>query len=268
MIQYEIKNPLNAEINEIFINRNTNILSYKDNLGIVFTLLREGDVTPGGEIPTLQQVSDTGGFDNFSTIRQGSFDRFGLNGIETVCSEDKRIQFANGIEYYYPTSDGKIVHANSMNADTPDATYDETQGFQIGSFFNDLKNGKSYICTDATEAAAEWLSMGDDYTSIFTGVSNAISNPLLISSFYTINNGIVDMSILADVDVDFSLVNEGSFTFSLPINKLGNVYGNVTVAAPNQCNGIVLSNRIYLYSDDTTFMGKTTIAANFKYQAY
>ena len=87
------------------------------------------------ESATLQQVSDAGGLDNGSTIRQGSFDRFGLNGIEIVCSEDKRIQFVNGIEYYNPyTADKTIIYANSMNGDTPDSSYDETQGFQVGAF--------------------------------------------------------------------------------------------------------------------------------------
>jgi len=35
MIQYDIKNPLEAARREVFFDRNTNKLSYKDDLGII-----------------------------------------------------------------------------------------------------------------------------------------------------------------------------------------------------------------------------------------
>jgi hypothetical protein len=48
MITYEIKIPITADIREIFFNRNTNKLSYKNNLGIIKTLEDDSIVGPQG----------------------------------------------------------------------------------------------------------------------------------------------------------------------------------------------------------------------------
>lgn len=53
MITYEIKIPTTASINEIFYNRNTNKLSYKNSLGIITIIESNGT-------PTLQQVLTAG----------------------------------------------------------------------------------------------------------------------------------------------------------------------------------------------------------------
>ena len=53
MITYEIKIPTTASINEIFFNRNTNKLSYKNSLGIITIIESNGT-------PTLQQVLTAG----------------------------------------------------------------------------------------------------------------------------------------------------------------------------------------------------------------
>lgn len=55
MITYEIKIPITADIREIFFNRNTNKLSYKNDLGIIFPL--DPVVT---STPTLQEVLTAG----------------------------------------------------------------------------------------------------------------------------------------------------------------------------------------------------------------
>jgi hypothetical protein len=55
MITYEIKIPITADIREIFFNRNTNKLSYKNDLGIIFPLDPVATSTP-----TLQQVLTAG----------------------------------------------------------------------------------------------------------------------------------------------------------------------------------------------------------------
>jgi hypothetical protein len=55
MITYEIKIPITADIREIFFNRNTNKLSYKNDLGIIFPLDPVATSTP-----TLQEVLTAG----------------------------------------------------------------------------------------------------------------------------------------------------------------------------------------------------------------
>jgi hypothetical protein len=125
------------------------------------------------ESATLQQVSDAGGLDNGSTIREGSVERFGLTGLELVCSNEKMIQWVDGIEYYY-TVGNPIVHCNSMNIDgVPGVTDDETQGFGVGSRFTVLNTGKTYICTDATTDNAVWSEISNGvpykvYTALLT----------------------------------------------------------------------------------------------------
>ena len=198
MIQYETKNPWDAARQEIFINKNTGILSYKTDLGIVYTLLRDGDISPS-ESQTLQQVSDAGGLDNGSTIREGSVERFGLTGLELVCSNEKMIQWVDGREYYY-TVGNPIVHCNSMNIDgVPGVTDDETQGFGVGSRFTVLNTGKTYICTDATTDNAVWSEISNGvpykvYTALLTqsggdNIEGITGTPLTIGRTYRITTG-------------------------------------------------------------------------------
>jgi hypothetical protein len=219
------------------------------------------------ESATLQQVSDAGGLDNGSTIREGSVERFGLTGLELVCSNEKMIQWVDGREVYY-SSGNPIVHVNSINDDIPNEFYDETLGIVIGSRYTVLNTGKTYICTDATTDNAVWLPMGGEYGTILDGVAGAITNVSLDTDFYSINNGVVDVTIYGTVDVDFSVVEEGGFNFTLPINTISDVLGVITFRTPNQINGIVIQHA-RIYSNDTSFVvSAVPFVAKFTYQAY
>lgn len=232
---------------------------------------------------TLQAVTDEGDttsnnitllggaayyLDNGSIIRQGSFDRFGLNGIEIVCSEDKRIQFVNGVEYYYPSSGGDIVHANSMNGDTPDSSYDETQGFKVGSFFNSLALGITYVCTDQTEGSATWLPLGGTYTPTLAVIGGAVLDVSPDTAFYTITNGVVEVTIYGSVELDFSVGAEGTFSFTLPVPEISSVYGTISLDTPELCNGIVRGDAKILSKDYTFVSASVGFVAKFTYQAY
>lgn len=219
--------------------------------------------------PTLQQVSDTGGLDNDSTIRQGTVRHFdnSAGGISLVCSNEKELQWEDGRQYYYPVG-SPIVHCNSLNNDIPGNTFDETIGFAVGSRYTVLNTGKTYICTDATKEAAKWFPMGGEYIPTLDGENGAILGVSLGSAYYSINNGIVDVIIYGSVELDFSTNEEGRFSFTLPIPEISSVYGIISVEIPNQCNGIVRGGA-RLFSNDTTFVaGSTGFVAKFTYQAY
>ena len=224
-------------------------------------------VQPGA--PTLQQVSDAGGLDNGSNIQQGYVERFGLTGISRVCSQGYEIQFVNGVEYYLTGTGGQIWQAISSNGSIPDNTHDETQGFQVSSIYNDLKSRISYICTDATTDNAVWLPMGREYTPTLDNATAAVSNAILQKAYYSINNGIVDVTIYVHIDVDFSTVDGGTFDFSLPIDSVGDIIGSGSIRSANQCNVFVNSNTISVFSKDLTFIETgVKLAVNFKYQAW
>jgi hypothetical protein len=228
----------------------------------------------GSGSQTLQQVSDAGGLNNGSTIRQGSVERFGLNGLELVCTNGKIIQWVDGREYYYETGN-PIVHCNSIRGGTggeiPEPTHDETQGFQIGSRFTSLGSGKTYICLDATTENAVWLPMGGEYFPTLDGANGSCTNTTLDKAFYSINNGIVEVSVQGTVDLDFSTFSEGSFNLTFPIEpiNLDNVFGNISARATNQFNGLVKSGSLNFYSFDTSFIQNgIKFVAKFSYQAY
>ena len=221
------------------------------------------------ESATLQQVSDAGGLDNGSNIQQGNVERFGLTGISRVCSQGYEIQFVNGVEYYLTETGGEIWQAISSNGTMPDNTHDETQGFKVSSIYNDLKSNISYICTDATEENAVWLPMAGEYTPTLDNETFAVSNLVLQKAYYSINNGIVDVTIYVTVDVDFFAADSGAFSFSLPVDSVGEILGSGSIRSSEQCNVFVESNAVYVSSKDLTFIQSgVRLIANFKYQAY
>ena len=164
------------------------------------------------ESATLQQVSDAGGLDNGSTIREGSVERFGLTGLELVCSNEKMIQWVDGREYYY-SNGSPIVHCNSLNGDTPGISYDETQGFTFGSRYTVLNDGKTYICTDATTDNAVW-------SEISNGVPYKVYTALLTQSGGD----------------DFQYLNSGELTIGVTYkitDQAGGTWDFTNVGAPN-----------------------------------
>lgn len=218
-------------------------------------------------VPKLQQISDAGGFNNGSTIRQGSINRFGLNGIETVCSNEKRIQFVDGREFYYGANIS-VVHCNSLNDDVPDATYDDTQGFAEGSFYNSLGLGKIYICTNATTGAAEWLPLGGQYSPTLDQEGGAIKKVELEDAYYSINNGMVDGIIYGTIDIDFASDGKGTFKFTLPVVNLSRVRGTISIDNPIPINGVIIDDVIIGCRDAGFVQTKVPFVATFKYQVY
>jgi hypothetical protein len=217
--------------------------------------------------PTLQQVSDTGGLDNGSTIREASVERFGLTGISRVCSQGYEIQFVNGVEYYW-APESYVFQAVSSEGHPPTPSHDNTQGFEVNSVYNDLKGRLSYICTDSATDSAVWLPMAGEYAPGLDNASGAVSSPVLTRAYYSINNGYVDVTIFGMIDVDFSTTNEGIFDFSLPLVNISPVLGTITFQTSNQCNGIVNDN-ISVFSNDITFViGDVPFVAKFTYRAY
>jgi hypothetical protein len=219
------------------------------------------------ESATLQQVSDAGGLDNGSTIRKGSNDNYGFGGgISQVCSLEKEMQWENGVQYYYEVGQ-PIVHANSITF-SPDNSYDETKGFAVGSRYTVLNDGKTYICTDATTDNAVWLPMGGEYFPTLDGASGAVLSVSLDKAYYSINNGMADVTIHGSIGVDFSILVDGNFDFTLPIPSMSSIYGGIFVRATKQFNGYIKDNA-KLYSEDTAFIdGALQFVAKFTYQAY
>jgi hypothetical protein len=218
-------------------------------------------------VPKLQQVSDAGGFNNLSTIREGSVQRFGLTGIEQVCSNEKRIQFVDGREFYYGANIS-VVQCNSLNDDVPDNTYDETQGFVEGSFYNSLGLGKTYICTNATANGAEWLPLGGQYLPTLDHEGGAIKKVELEDAYYSINNGMVDGIIYGIIDIDFSTDAKGTFKFTLPIENLSKVRGSIAIDNPIPINGVIIDDVIIGCRDVSFSETKVPFVATFKYQVY
>lgn len=217
---------------------------------------------------TLQQVSDNGGLGNGSTIRKGYLDNGYGGGISLVCVNEKEIQWEDGVQYYYPTG-SLIVHANSINNDIPNEFYDETRSFTVGSRYTVLNTGKTYICTDATTEAAVWLPMGGEYTPVLSNPDDSITGfGAITTGFYSINNGIVDVTIKGNINVDFDAFGVGSFDFTLPTTSISAVMGNITFRTPNQVNGTILYNASIGSNDKTFIANDVAFVASFKYQMF
>ena len=104
------------------------------------------------------------------------------------------------------------------------------------------------------------------YTPTLSNALDAASNPILINAFYSQVNNIITCSIYGDIDVDFSVINDGSFEFTLPINTLLiNGIGVVNLKTEKTCNGSISGYTIRLRSDDTTLIGSIKFFAIFQY---
>ena len=184
--------PTTAGTNEIFFDRNTGKISYKNNLGIVVAVGE--DIIPPSKIPNLQEVTNEGNITsndinldksaivlaNGSRLLEGIIDNGASGGIARECSALYQDQWENGIQYFINQS-ARIVQATSINNTVPDSNLDTTRGYDVNSIFYDLNNNQKYICIDNTEAAAVWGVYFDPVVSDGTTITGdgTNGNPLV-----------------------------------------------------------------------------------------
>ncbi len=193
--------PTTAGTNEIFFDRNTGKISYKNNLGIVVVVGE--DIIPPSKIPNLQEVTEEGNITandinldksaivlaNGSRLLEGIIDNGASGGIARECAALYQDQWENGIQYFINQS-GRIVQATSINNTVPDSNLDTTRGYDVNSIFYDLNNNQKYICIDNTEAAAVWDVYFDPVVSDGTTITGdgTLGNPLVaVSSGSAVN---------------------------------------------------------------------------------
>lgn len=184
--------PITAGTNEIFFDRNTGKISYKNENGIVVVVGE--DIIPPSKVPTLQEVTKEGNITsndinldksaivlaNGSRLLEGIIDNGASGGIARECAVSYQDQWENGIQYFINQA-ARIVQATSINNTVPDANLDITKGYDVNSIFYDLNNNQKYICTDNTATAAVWDLFFDAVSTdgvTITG-DGTLGNPLV-----------------------------------------------------------------------------------------
>jgi hypothetical protein len=109
--------------------------------------------TTGGE-NILVNNADAIELENTSLLKKGTYDFGGDGGISRICSNQYEDMWQNGFRHVFDQS-GFIRNSSNGFDLVPDSSFDVTLRFKVGSFWT-LDNGTTYICTDATEGAAEW----------------------------------------------------------------------------------------------------------------
>lgn len=110
-----------------------------------------GDYLPlaGGTMDNGAEIA----FDNYSKIRQNPDG----NGLDQVCSIDYVHRWKDG-SLYIMNQSGGIRSVQYGLSGEPDSSFDETQGYLIGSRF--IKDdGTIFECTDNAEADAVWVEV-------------------------------------------------------------------------------------------------------------
>jgi hypothetical protein len=153
--------PATGANNTIYIALDTSISYYYDGA--------YQPIGGAGGSQDLQSVTDFGNdttndinldnssliLDNGSKLTKGWIDNGADGGIARECAVNYQDQWENGVQYFI-NQGGYIVWANAINNTIPDANYDITMGYIVGSVFYDLNNQNKYKCTDNTDGAAVW----------------------------------------------------------------------------------------------------------------
>lgn len=110
-------------------------------------------------------------FDNFSQLREGTYDFGGQGGISQICGVGFENNWQSGINHIFD-SNGFIRESSHCFNIIPDNTFDSSLRFKIGSRWV-LDNGDIYVCSDDSVGAAVWyLEINDTYVTggtYFTG---------------------------------------------------------------------------------------------------
>jgi len=129
----------------------------RDLLAAILLAVESGGGGGGPFLPLAGGTMDTNAdiaFDNGSRIHQNP----SANGIDQVCSIDYVHRWSSGLLYILDQINQIRVVKYGMSL-VPDAFYDSTQGYIVGSIF-EQDGGNRYICTDDTPTAAVWIPFG------------------------------------------------------------------------------------------------------------
>jgi hypothetical protein len=168
-------------------------------------VLEEGRNT-GGTNPLINN-DDAIELENGSKLQKGTVDNGYNGGISQICTADKEMQWENGVRYLRAVG-GTNVYAETMDNITPDAFYDNTENWAVGSYYKNLVTNDLYKCTDASTGSAVWelqtgveFSLGD-FVYRKNGVDTAVLGADGPNRFgiYTIYNSIIAQEDITDPD--------------------------------------------------------------------
>jgi len=168
-----------------------------------------GNQTGGENI--LVNNADAIELENTSLLKKGTYDFGGNGGISRICSNQYEDMWQNGFRHVFDQS-GFIRNSREGFDLVPDENFDVTLRFKVGSFWT-LDNGTTYICTDATEGAAEWelYSVGATPTlQEVTDKGNTTDNDIIVR--HSNDNDIIISSITDSSQIS---VNQGTASISI-----------------------------------------------------
>ena len=112
--------------------------------------------TTGGEDISISN-GDKIVLDNGSELRVGTYDFGGTGGISRICSVGYEDMWQSGIHHIFDNNGFIRESSNCFNV-IPDNTFDNTLRFKVYSRWV-LDDGTTYMCTDASTAAAVWVDV-------------------------------------------------------------------------------------------------------------
>jgi hypothetical protein len=139
-------------------------------------------------------------FDNSARLQKGTESASGSAGIALKCSIDYELKWEAGRLYIMQQDGLTIREVRYTLTVTPLATDDITKGFVDGSRWI-LDNGDTWICTDSTEGAAEWIleviggglsyytTTGTDGTYTISSISTYSTGDTYLVKFNAANSG-------------------------------------------------------------------------------
>jgi hypothetical protein len=145
----------------ILINKGGNdwVMTYESSgISKLSKILEQGNETLGNNI--IISDGDAVVMSNGSKMRTGSRDNGFGGGISLECVAGYEYQWENGVLYLSPLG-GNIVKATSINGVVPDASFDISKGWAVGSIYHLANTNVEYQCNDNTLDNAIWVVVNE-----------------------------------------------------------------------------------------------------------
>lgn len=156
-------------------------------------VLVQGNETLGTNIKVNN--ADAIELENASLLKKGTYNFGGNGGISRICGVGYEDMWQSGIRHVFDNM-GYIRESTNCFNIIPDASFDETLRFQVGSRWV-LDDGTLYVCTDATTASAVWdLISNVPNLQEVTDAGSLTTNAITTSDHY-VQNGNLQFALLA-----------------------------------------------------------------------
>jgi len=202
---------------------------------------------------------------NRAGVGKGTTDMGGDKGVSEFCANGFEKNFQAGKVYLRDEPSQNIVSIREYYGDVPDATFDSTQKFQVGSII-EFVNGTTYECIDDAPGTALWAIITKTskefmFSLVFDGTTGKGEVGAINMPFFNVPEGFICTQTIANTKTPLVSAGAANVTLGYQVDMPDAIIDRLVTAF--NANPIIVQNKSSFFTPTTavrTLAGEVSVA--------